>query len=128
MTEQRALSDEELAEAIGAAVDARPGLTDAEALAMARALAVPCRGCLEPAGRVCVRGTDGQPLERFVAHPQRLADGGARLGDTDPRFLAGGATHCRRDDCDRCRRGPKYAGHGYPVPEDPAAEQGWYRP
>lgn len=121
------LSDEELAEQIGRLVDARPWLDDTDALAMAQALAVPCRACLVAAGELCVRETDGQPIERFVAHVPRLNDAGARLGNTDPRFIAGGATVCKREQCDQCRRGPRYAGHGYPVGENAGADQGWHR-
>lgn len=119
------LSDAELAERIGALVDARPRLDDQAAVALARALAVPCRSCNQPAGELCVRATDGRPLERFVAHPVRINDAGAYLGGTDPREL-GGAVPCRREDCRRCH--PPARGHGYPVPEDAAADQGWYRP
>lgn len=57
-----------------------------------QALTVPCppppRGCNQPAGALCVRATDGEPLDRAPAHIARLKAAGVVHAPLDPRELA----------------------------------------
>ena len=120
---------------IAALVDDRPGLDGVWALAFAQALAVPCRSCGAGRAVLCRNLRTGEPLGRLVAHTVRLRDGGAELGESDPRELARGAKSCGdaepRQGCPVCHP-PRSRSAGewpdVPPPRTQAADdQGWRR-
>lgn len=56
--------------------------------ALTVACPLPPRGCAQPAGALCVRVSDGHPLDRAPAHIARLQAAGIVHTPLDPRELA----------------------------------------